>query len=259
MVNENFEITVEQLKNMSENEYRVIDIRDEISFDYGNIPGSFNIPYNKIKEGDCRLPTDKRLVICCKSGLISDEIAQCLRDKGYSAVNLAGGYYSWLKEKFIDDDYAADVEKSIRKKFSKTIWSRFTAAIVEYQLVQPNDKIAVCISGGKDSMLMAKLFQELKRHNKFPFEVVYLVMDPGYSPENRSVIENNAKKLSIPITVFESNIFESVYNVKKYPCYLCARMRRGYLYKKAKELGCNKIALGHHYDDVIETILMGML
>lgn len=119
MVNENFEITVEQLKNMSENEYRVIDIRDEISFDYGNIPGSFNIPYNKIKEGDCRLPTDKRLVICCKSGLISDEIAQCLRDKGYSAVNLAGGYYSWLKEKFIDDDYAADVEKSIRKSSAK--------------------------------------------------------------------------------------------------------------------------------------------
>lgn len=259
MVNENFEITVEQLKNMSENEYTVIDIRDEISFDYGNIPGSVNIPYNKIKEGDCRLPTDKRLVICCKSGLISDEAAQCLRDKGYNAVNLAGGYYSWLRERFIDDSYAADVEKSIRKKFSKTIWSRFTAAIVEYQLVQPNDKIAVCISGGKDSMLMAKLFQELKRHNKFPFEVVYLVMDPGYSPENRSVIENNAKKLSIPITIFESNIFESVYNVKKYPCYLCARMRRGYLYKKAKELGCNKIALGHHYDDVIETILMGML
>ena len=108
-------------------------------------------------------------------------------------------------------------------------------------------------------MLMAKLFQELKKHNKIPFEVVFLVMDPGYSPENRQVIENNAKKLNIPITVFESDIFESVFNVEKSPCYLCARMRRGYLYSKAKELGCNKIALGHHYDDVIETILMGML
>ena len=108
-------------------------------------------------------------------------------------------------------------------------------------------------------MLMAKLFQELKRHHKFPFEVVFLVMDPGYSPENRKVIENNAKRLNIPITIFESNIFEAVFHVEKSPCYLCARMRRGYLYSKAKELGCNKIALGHHYDDVIETILMGML
>ena len=125
--------------------------------------------------------------------------------------------------------------------------------------MQEGDKIAVCISGGKDSMLMAKLFQELKKHNKFPFEVQFLVMDPGYSPANRQMIEANARKLHIPITVFESDIFESVFHVEKSPCYLCARMRRGYLYSKAKELGCNKIALGHHYDDVIETILMGML
>ena len=129
----------------------------------------------------------------------------------------------------------------------------------EYELVQEGDKIAVCISGGKDSMLMAKLFLELIRHNKFQFDVEFLVMDPGYSPENRKVIENNAKKLNIPITVFESDIFESVFNIEKNPCYLRARMRRGHLYSKAKELGCNKIALGHHYDDVIETILMGML
>ena len=117
----------------------------------------------------------------------------------------------------------------------------------------------MCISGGKDSMLMAKLFQELKLHNKFTFDVKFLVMDPGYSPANRTVIEENAKKLNIPITIFESDIFESVYHVEKSPCYLCARMRRGHLYAYAKELGCNKIALGHHYDDVIETILMGML
>jgi tRNA(Ile)-lysidine synthase TilS/MesJ len=157
------------------------------------------------------------------------------------------------------DDFCDEVEKSIRKRFKKRIWSKFTRAINEYELVQPGDRIAVCISGGKDSMLMAKLFQELKRHNKFDFEVKFLVMDPGYSPENRQVIENNAKRLNIPITVFESDIFESVFNVEKSPCYLCARMRRGHLYSKAKEIGCNKIALGHHYDDVIETILMGML
>ena len=131
---------------------------------------------------------------------------------------------------------------------------------VNIQMVElEGDKVAVCISGGKDSMLMAKLFQEIKRHNKFQFELVFLVMDPGYSPMNRQVIENNAKIMGIPLTIFESNIFEAVYEIEKSPCYLCARMRRGYLYSKAKELGCNKIALGHHYDDVIETILMGML
>ena len=259
MNREDFEISIEELKKADKSTCLVVDIRDEISYNYGNIPGSVNIPLDKIKGDRSNLPKDKKLVICCKSGQISDTLAEELREEGYNAVNLVSGYYGWLKDKFTEDDYAADVEKSIRKKFSKTIWSRFTKAIIEYELVKPNDKIAVCISGGKDSMLMAKLFQELKRHDKFPFELVFLVMDPGYSPENRYVIENNARKLNIPITVFETQIFESVYNVKKYPCYLCARMRRGYLYKKAKEIGCNKIALGHHYDDVIETILMGML
>ena len=259
MNREEYEISIEELKRADKNTCTVIDIRDEISYNYGNIPNSVNIPLEKIKNDKSILPKDKRLIICCKSGQISDTLAEELREDGYNAVNLVNGYYGWLKDKFTDDDYAADVEKSIRKKFSKTIWGRFTKAVIEYELVKPNDKIAVCISGGKDSMLMAKLFQELKRHNKFPFELVYLVMDPGYSVENRDVIENNARKLNIPITVFETQIFESVYNVEKYPCYLCARMRRGYLYKKAKELGCNKIALGHHYDDVIETILMGML
>lgn len=152
-----------------------------------------------------------------------------------------------------------DAEESLRRKFRKSIWCKFTRAIREYDLVQEGDRIAVCISGGKDSMLMAKLFQELKRHNKFPFELVFLVMDPGYHPANREMIERNAGRLDIPITIFESDIFESVYTIEKSPCYLCARMRRGYLYSKAQELGCNKIALGHHYDDVIETILMAML
>lgn len=156
-------------------------------------------------------------------------------------------------------DKAKEVERSINKKFHKGIWSRFTAAINDYELISEGDKIAVCISGGKDSMLMAKLFQELKRHNKFPFEVEYIVMDPGYSEPNRRQIEENAKMLNVPVTIFESNIFDSVFHIEKSPCYLCARMRRGYLYNQAKNMGCNKIALGHHYDDVIETILMGML
>lgn len=152
-----------------------------------------------------------------------------------------------------------DIEQSIRKRFHKKLFSRFAKAINTYDLLQENDKVAVCISGGKDSMLMAKLFQELKRHNKFPFELEFLVMDPGYNEANRKQIEHNAWLMGVPIKVFESDIFDSVYNIEKSPCYLCARMRRGYLYSRAQELGCNKIALGHHYDDVIETILMGML
>ena len=151
------------------------------------------------------------------------------------------------------------IEQSIRKKFRKSIWCKFTKAVNQYELVQKGDQIAVCISGGKDSMLMAKLFQELKLHNKFDFGIKFLVMDPGYSPANRTAIEQNAALLHVPVTIYESDIFNAVYHIEKSPCYLCARMRRGHLYHFAGELGCNKIALGHHYDDVIETILMGML
>ena len=158
-----------------------------------------------------------------------------------------------------NDKTYLEIEQDLRKRFRKNIWCRFTKAIRDYDLIQEGDKIAVCISGGKDSMLMAKLFQELKRHNKFEFDVEFLVMDPGYQTRNRELIEQNAARLNIPLTIFESDIFESVYHIENSPCYLCARMRRGHLYSKAKELGCNKIALGHHFDDVIETILMGML
>lgn len=153
----------------------------------------------------------------------------------------------------------AQIEKSLRKKFHKNIFSRFTKAINTYQLVQEGDRIAVCISGGKDSMLLAKCFQELLNHKKVHFELVFLVMDPGYTERNRKKIEENANILGIPLTIFETEIFDSVFAIEKNPCYLCARMRRGHLYSQAKALGCNKIALGHHYDDVIETILMGML
>lgn len=151
------------------------------------------------------------------------------------------------------------IEKSLRKTYKERILSKFTKAVKIYQLVNENDKIAVCISGGKDSFLLAKLFQELKNHKKYNFDVEFIVMDPGYKRENRQLIEDNAKLLGIPIKIFENNIFESVVNIENSPCYLCARMRRGYLYSYAKSLGCNKIALGHHFDDVIETILMGML
>ena len=152
-----------------------------------------------------------------------------------------------------------DIEKALRKKFKHDLVGRFEKAVVQYELVQEGDRIAVCISGGKDSMLMAKLFQELKRHNKFPFSLVFLCMDPGYLPENRRMIEENANLLGVPVEFCETSIFDAVYTIEKSPCYLCARMRRGYLYRFAKERGCNKIALGHHYDDAIETILMGML
>ena len=152
-----------------------------------------------------------------------------------------------------------EVERSINKKYRKTIWSKFVSGIKEYELIKEGDKIAVCISGGKDSMLMAKCMQKLQKYSDIKFETEYLVMDPGYNPANRQQIINNAKLLNIPIKIFDTQIFEIVENIEQTPCYLCARMRRGYLYRNAKELGCNKIALGHHFDDVIETVLMSML
>ncbi len=163
------------------------------------------------------------------------------------------------KKKDVPLTRCQEIERSIVKKFRKDIWRKFTKAINEYELIQDGDKIAVCISGGKDSMLMAKLFQELERHGKKNFDVVFLVMNPGYNEENYQRIVENAGIMNVPITVFESEIFDAVAGEVDSPCYLCARMRRGYLYSKAQELGCNKIALGHHFDDVIETILMGMI
>ncbi len=151
-----------------------------------------------------------------------------------------------------------EIERSIIKRFRKEIWSKFVKAVKEYQLINENDKIMVCMSGGKDSFLMAKCIQELERHSDVKFEAKYVVMDPGYNKKNREYIIENAKKLNIPITIFESNIFDVVSSVGDSPCYLCARMRRGYLYSKAQELGCNKISLGHHFNDVIETTLLSM-
>ena len=254
-------ITIEELRKMDADTYQLIDIRSESEIAHGAIPGATAIPGEKIADSEL---TDKgkKLIICCSRGRNSVDLAAELCKKGYDAESLEGGYIAWLMDymkRQEEADFAKNVEQSLRKTYKKRIWSRFCRAINTYELVKPGDKIAVCISGGKDSMLMAKLFQELKRHNKFEFEVKYLVMDPGYNEANRRIIEENARRLNIPVTFFESNIFDAVYEIENSPCYLCARMRRGHLYAYAKELGCNKIALGHHYDDVIETILMGML
>ncbi|MBQ3334986.1 MAG: tRNA 2-thiocytidine biosynthesis protein TtcA [Eubacteriaceae bacterium] len=162
-------------------------------------------------------------------------------------------------EKTSSPSRARAIQRSIVKKFRPTIWRPFVRAVNDYDLISPGDKIAVCISGGKDSMLMAGLFQELKRHGKIPFELVFLSMDPGYNAVNAEKIRQNSEILEIPLETFETRIFDVVDHIPDSPCYLCARMRRGYLYDNAKKLGCNKIALGHHFDDVIETIVMGML
>lgn len=255
------EITIEELADIHPSLYRFCDVRDEVSYRYGSIPKAENISNIVELAEEGKLDKNISYVLYCMKGIQSMDMAYELRGMGYDAVSLKGGYSAWLTSSYREDyeDKQKEVETSIRKTFHKCIFSPFAKAINEYELLKPGDKVAVCISGGKDSMLMAKLFQEIKRHNKFDFELVFLVMDPGYSEVNRLVIEKNAKMLGVPITIFETQIFDAVYDVKQSPCYLCARMRRGYLYSKAKELGCNKIALGHHYDDVIETILMGML
>lgn len=259
MMEEILEITLEEWRAQPSS-YYMVDIRDEAAYAYGHIPGAAHLPLEKLMEAPPALPEGQRLLLCCKNGVVSLDAAEGLQARGYPACSFAPGYLGWLRERLQHErQRAADIEKSIRKKFHRELWSKFAKAIQTYELVKPGDSIAVCISGGKDSMLMAKLFQELKRHNKFPFEVKFLVMDPGYSPANREIIEQSLRTLDIPAHIFESNIFESVFHVEKSPCYLCARMRRGYLYKEAQKLGCNKIALGHHFDDVIETNLMGML
>ncbi len=153
-----------------------------------------------------------------------------------------------------------EIEKSIIKKFRKEIWSKFVKGIKDYNLLKPGDKIAVCISGGKDSFILAKCFQELQRHGQFHFDLEFLLMNPGYSKEHLDIIVKNSELLNIKLTIFETDVFKIANHLnEESPCYMCARMRRGHLYSKAQELGCNKIALGHHFDDIIETILMSVI
>ena len=254
------EISVDELEALGTG-CRILDMRSESERAYGVIPGS--VPATEetllgMPSAEAELP----IVIVCARGINSVAVADTLCERGYRAYSLTGGYAAWLRREIArqeSGDLRARVEQSIRTKYKAPLLSRFVRAIKDYRLIRNGDRIAVCISGGKDSMLMAKLFEELHRHSQWDFDVKYLVMDPGYNEANRRIIETNARNLGIPITVFESNIFEAVYHIEKSPCYLCARMRRGHLYTYARELGCNKIALGHHYDDVIETILMGML
>ena len=287
--------TLEEMEADSR-EKLIVDIRDTEENSVEAYPSSVNIYIEEISSDDfgvsaeltesyCQKLIDKLnettgtilskeipIYLICYTGLKSDIVADKLQSKGYECYSLDEGYrcimrrnvqaYLQKSEEVVtenNEQYIKDVERSLVKKFRKDIWCKFTKAINEYELIQDGDRIAVCISGGKDSMLMAKLFQELYRHGKKNFETVFLVMNPGYNDMNYQVILDNAKKLGIPIEVFKTEIFDSVAEVGDNPCYLCARMRRGYLYSQAKELGCNKIALGHHYDDVIETILMGML
>lgn len=262
--------TVEELQK-DQREKLVIDIRSEQDYIKETYPGAKHIFWEEFMEHIGEIPKELPVYLFCYTGQRSDEIAEDLSEQGYEIYSIEGGYRSYLRKKLADfmkeddgtaerlADKAADAERSIIKKFKKTVWRPFTKAINAYGMIQDGDKIAVCISGGKDSMLMAKLFQELERHGKKNFEVVFLVMNPGYNEVNYQTILNNAKMLNIPITVFQTEIFDTVVDITDSPCYLCARMRRGYLYSKARELGCNKIALGHHFDDVIETIVMGML
>lgn len=260
-------IVVEELEKLDRAEIAIVDIRSEEEFKRGTIDGAINLPIEEIPARIDELEKEKTIYVLCHTGEKSKGITEELTKQGFTACNVEGGYRSFLRlqlGRVLREDQGlqertSEIEQSIIKKFRKPIWRKFTKAINEYELIQEGDKIAVCISGGKDSMLMAKLLQELKKHGKIQFDLVFLVMNPGYNQDNWKIIQDNAKLLGIPLTVFENDIFDIVAGIEKNPCYLCARMRRGYLYSRAKSLGCNKIALGHHFDDVIETILMGML
>lgn len=262
-MSQELELSIGEIKAWGQSTYQFVDIRDEEAFQYGAIEDAIHIPEEKLESHIKELQNDIKYILYCSRGGNSLDAAKVLRKQKIEAYSLKGGYTEWILKQVEEaakeeQERCKQIESSIRKKFHKELFGKFAKAINTYQLLEEGDKVAVCISGGKDSMLMAKLFQELQRHHKFQFELVFLVMDPGYNAVNRAVIENNAELMHIPIQIFETQIFEAVYEIEKSPCYLCARMRRGYLYKRAQELGCNKIALGHHYDDVIETILMGM-
>ena len=250
----------------------ILDIREPELYAQDHLPGALQVSREALLEADAdtvpaliqKADADAGpILVYCTYGILSGEVAEHLQELGFHAVHLEGGYGKWLAKKIMreseEESRREEAESSLRKRFKKEITGNFVKAISRYELLQPGDHVAVCISGGKDSMLMAKLFQEIKRRNKFPFEVTYLCMDPGYSSTTLDMIHANARLLGIPLTMFESHIFDAVDHIDHSPCYICARMRRGYLYSKAKELGCNKISLGHHYDDVIETTLMSIL
>lgn len=235
---ERTELSQEEFAALDWKDALLVDMRDAYSAAYGMIPGAISIAQDRLAQEIPARCAGKRVVLYCARGQKSLEAAEALRETGVDAYSLEEGYTGWLMRQMQreqDENRCAQIEKSIRTTYHKRLFSAFAKAIRTYDLVREGDRIAVCISGGKDSMLMAKLFQELQRHHKFPFELVFLVMDPGYNEANRRVIEHNARLMGVPITVFETNIFDIVYEEEKNPCYLCARMRRGHLYSKAKE------------------------
>ena len=268
-------MTIEQAEKLITpgGKWVMLDIRSQEEFLRSSYPEALSIPQRQFEEDPegsiSRLDRGKSYLVMCHTGDHSRDIVSLLQDHGIDAANLDGGWRAYLRlslQRFMEEgqdekrsEKTAAIERSIIKRFRKTVWSPFTKAVKDYQLIQEGDRIACCISGGKDSFLMAKLLQELQRHGPVRFELVFLCMNPGYNEDNWQIIKDNAKILGVDLTVFNTEIFDTVAEIDKNPCYLCARMRRGYLYSHAKELGCNKIALGHHYDDVIETILMGML
>ena len=261
------EISLAELNKLQKDTYILVDIRDEGLRTYGMIPGAISIDFDRepeeIQSDIAKLPYDKKLIFYCDVGRKTRDLDEDLVSQRRDCYSLEGGYIGYVRASMANEEDAEEkrqkAEQSIRKKFHKQLFTPFAKACKTYKLIEEGDHIAVCISGGKDSMLMAKLFQEIQKHRQCNFELTFLVMDPGYNEDNRALIESNAKALGIPITIFERDIFDTVDTIEKSPCYLCARMRRGYLYSNAQKLGCNKIALGHHYDDVIETILMGMI
>ncbi|HCG60224.1 MAG TPA: ATPase [Lachnospiraceae bacterium] len=268
-------MTIEQAEKLITpgGKWVMLDIRSEEEYLRSSYPEALSIPQRQFEEDPegsiSRLDRKKSYLVMCHTGDHSRDIVSLLQDHGIDAANLDGGWRAYLRlslQRFMEEEQdekrsekTAAIERSIIKRFRKTVWSPFTKAVKDYQMIQEGDRIACCISGGKDSFLMAKLLQELQKHGPVRFELVFLCMNPGYNEDNWQIIKDNAKILGIDLTVFNTEIFDTVAEIDKNPCYLCARMRRGYLYSHAKELGCNKIALGHHYDDVIETILMGML
>lgn len=268
---ENYEINIEEfidILNSDNNSFVILDLRNEIEIMHGKLPKSIHINEQELLSNPLN-EENKKYIVCCSRGIFSKEVVKKLRDNNFNNYySLEGGYHNYLlyiiknniqNKTNTDNVILKKVEKSIQTTFRKKLMSNFLKAIKQYELIKDNDNIAVCISGGKDSFLMAMLFKELKKWTKINFNVQYISMDPGYNEENRKLLEYNSKILDIPIKIFKSSIFDIVYNEKKSPCYLCARMRRGYLYSFAKQNNCNKIALAHHYDDVIETILMGIL
>lgn len=253
--------------------WTLIDTRSEEEYSRSTFPGAVSIPQRTFEDDPegtlAKLDRKASYCVMCHTGDHSRDIVDLMTENGFDAANLEGGWRAYLRlslSRFMKEDQeeqvrqkTAEIERSIIKKFRKPIWSQFTKAVKDYRLIEEGDKVACCISGGKDSFLMAKLLQELRKHGPVKFDLVFLCMNPGYNEDNWQIIKDNARILGIDLKVFETQIFDTVAEIDKNPCYLCARMRRGYLYNHAKELGCNKIALGHHYDDVIETILMGML